>query len=248
MIGINNLFGEIVTECIDRLILFLIAKGTGISLYACFCTGGQGLNLAGDPCMSLRLCCRANRAGLGVVGFAVGCVNPSVCACCGNRKISVCCGGVAVSVHEFCAAKRTSVVSHYAGRSAGCRNFCNSFKAVCAKLAVFLTADFADRFLLTGGCSAGVCAGCGNCYVSKCCFGGTVCVGEQLAADRALPILTVTGNGAGCGTCFMMRKGMSGKFAGFKGFCTLFAANGAGIIIGCFCRAGSFRSKILCVG
>ena len=152
--------------------------------------------------MSLRLCCQANRAGLGVVGFAVGCVAPSVCACCGNRKIGVCCGGVAVSVHELCAAKRTSVVSHYAGFSAGSRNFCNSSKAVCAKLAVFLTADFADRFLLTGGGSAGVCAGCRDCYVIKCCFGGTVCVGEQLVANRASPILTVTGNCAGCRLSF----------------------------------------------
>ena len=159
--------------------------------------------------MSFRLCCMANRAGLGVVGFAVCCVNPSVCACCGNRKIGVCCGGVAVSVHEFCAAKCTSVVSLYAGGSAGCRNFCNCFKAVCAKLAVFLTADFADSFLLTGGCSAGVCAGGRNGYVGKCCFGCTGCVGEQLAANRALPILAVTVNCAGCGVCFMMRKGMS---------------------------------------
>ena len=123
MIGINKLFGEIVTECIDCLFLCLITKGTGISLYACFCTGSRDLNLAGNPCMSFRLCCRADRAGLGVVSFAVCCVAPSVCACCGNLKKFFCCGGVAVSVHEFCAAKGTSIVSLYAGHSAGRSNF-----------------------------------------------------------------------------------------------------------------------------
>ena len=179
----------------------------------------------------------ANRAGLGMVGFAVCCVDPSVFSCCGNRKIGVCCGGVAVSVHEFCAAKRTSVVSHYAGFSAGSRNFCNSSKAVCAKLAVFLTADFADRFLLTGGGSAGVCAGCRDCYVGKCCFGGTVCVGEQLVANRASPILAVTGNGAGCGLSFGLCKRMT--FCGNRIGCDCCAADRADLMLAaCRCAVG----------
>ena len=92
------------------------------------------------------------------------------------------------------------------------------------KITVFRLAVLADCFLCTGGCAA--------MAVVRLCVAG---ISRADARMRAVVV--------GCPRAVIMSE----RIAILKGFRALFAADGAGLVIDCFCCAGRGRFQILVV-
>ena len=95
------------------------------------------------------------------------------------------------------------------------------------KITVFRLAVLADCFLCTGGCAA--------------VMGGSFCFCLAAGVDFPMVFTVMLPVAQYAGVVIRV------LFAIFKGFRSLFAADGAGLVIDCFCCAGRGRFQILVV-
>ena len=95
------------------------------------------------------------------------------------------------------------------------------------KITVFRLAVLADCFLCTGGCAA--------------MMGGSFCFCLAAGVDFPMVFTVMLPVAQYAGVVIRV------LFAIFKGFRSLFAADGAGLVIDCFCCAGRGRFQILVV-
>ena len=104
---------------------------------------------------------------------------------------------------------------------------CLSCKVMWQKIAVFRAASLADRLAQAGSCAA--------------VMGGSFCFCLAAGVDFPMVFTVMLPVAQYAGVVIRV------LFAIFKGFRSLFAADGAGLVIDCFCCAGRGRFQILVV-
>ena len=162
-------------------------------------------------------------AGTGMCAVVVGCPRAIVM----SKRIAVLKGFRAL----FAADSAGLVIDRFF--CAGCSRFQVLFfclfcrEVMRQKITVFRLAVLADCFLCTGGCAA--------------VMGGSFCFCLAAGVDFPMVFTVMLPVAQYAGVVIRV------LFAIFKGFRALFAADGAGLVIDCFCCAGRGRFQILVV-